>query len=189
MKTRLDTYLNVLADVFGIGPLKLLYDKSLKDKSAEWVQTRLWFTLARTQTFTNWLKEKHVVANWSVCFTYMYWRLPRQPKEFGIVPCNLLLDRTSVLSFANLPISVGIGPIMLLFCSRLGQKKHLPIKKLKKITLDTKTCSIHGNNTHSVSSFVRFPMLGESRPERSLLGASLSNMQTYENYMVALIWS
>jgi hypothetical protein len=78
---------------------------------------------------------------------------------------------------------------MLLFCSRLGQKKHLPIKKLKKITLDTKTCSIHGNNTHSVSSFVRFPMLGESRPERSLLGASLSNMQTYENYMVALIWS
>lgn len=32
MKTRLDPYLNVLADVFGIGPLKLLYDKSLKDR-------------------------------------------------------------------------------------------------------------------------------------------------------------
>jgi hypothetical protein len=34
-----------------------------------------------------------------------------------------LLERSSVLSFVSLPISAGIGPVMLLFCMLLQQGK------------------------------------------------------------------
>uniref|UniRef100_A0A0A9D7T9 Uncharacterized protein n=1 Tax=Arundo donax TaxID=35708 RepID=A0A0A9D7T9_ARUDO len=68
--------------------------------------------------------------------SFKYWRLSRWPTEVGISPYRWLLERSSVLSFASLPISAGIGPVILLFCRR------------------------------TVSRLVRFPMLGESSPER-----------------------
>lgn len=126
-------------------------------------------------------------ALWSC--THKYWRLLRWPTEQGISPWNWLLERSSLLRFASLPISAGIGPLMLLFCRRLHHQK---IKKRKKKSVSTQTKTghdkaivpmhIHGlmwgrNTTHIVSRLVRSPMLGASRPERCWPGASLKNIQ------------
>ena len=51
--------------------------------------------------------------------THKYWRSLRRLTEPGISPEKWLLERPSVLSFVSLPISAGIRPLMLLFCSRL----------------------------------------------------------------------
>jgi len=53
--------------------------------------------------------------------THRYCRLSRWPTEVGIPPYRWLLERSSVLSFVSLPISAGIGPVMLLFCRILQQ--------------------------------------------------------------------
>jgi hypothetical protein len=62
-------------------------------------------------------------------------------------------------------------------------KRNLLVKKVTPNTEqagnDKAIVIIHErkNNTHTISMFVRFPMLGESVPERFLLGASLPNNQ------------
>lgn len=66
--------------------------------------------------------------------THKYWRLSRRPTELGISPEKWLLERSSVLSFARLPISAGIDPVMLLFCRSLQQEKE---SKRERGTLNT----------------------------------------------------
>jgi hypothetical protein len=64
--------------------------------------------------------------------THKYWRLSRLPIVLEISPYKWLLERSGTLSFASLPIYVGIDPVMLLFHRALQQgetKKNLPVKK------------------------------------------------------------
>lgn len=86
-------------------------------------------------------------ALWSC--THKYWRLSRWPTELGISPRNWLLERSSLLRFASLPISAGIGPLMLLFCRRLHHQKIK--KRRKKISFNSNknwSCQGYSTNAH-----------------------------------------
>lgn len=94
--------MNVLAKVLGIGPLKLLYNGSLRHECTVSVNQNM-VTQTRTQTIKKWQKWK------TSC-------------DMAHILHLQVLDRSRVLSFATLPISLGICPVSLLSCSRMGQE-------------------------------------------------------------------
>lgn len=79
--------------------------------------------------------------------TYKYWRLSRWPTEFGIPPEKWLLERSSVLSFVSLPISSGIGPLMLLFCRRL-QTRHIRISSHSRNIMEAESTAMIAKANH-----------------------------------------
>lgn len=102
-----------------------------------------------------------------------------------------VLEGSSVLSFATWPISVRICPVILLFCSRLGQKTP-PNNKKGTLTQNLR----YTREEHlQCLKIDQVPYAWESRSERFLCGVSLPNNQTtterqeHENYTVALNWS
>lgn len=110
---------------------------------------------------------------------HMYWRRLRWPRVEGICPVKKLLERSSVWSFESLPISAGIGPVILLFCKSLKIK---PITYQNVNITSSRKWSIHSCNfktahllviTYTIWRFVKLPIVGERVPDKFWLGVPL----------------
>lgn len=113
---------------------------------------------------------------------YMYWRLVKCPNEGGISPLKWLLERSRVWRFKSLPISLGTGPLMLLFCRSLQTTSFLNKREQSKLIHSSHIHTyihtyIHTHHqswsTYTILRFVRFPILGESVPDKFWLGVPL----------------
>lgn len=91
------------------------------------------------------------------------------------------------MSWASLPTSAGIGPVMLLLCSRLPKEK--PLTAITQVNR-TQEYPREEHITHSDSRLVKFPILWERWPERLRPGASLQKVKrsTWKT-MKNLLWS